>query len=249
MNEPYYMAYEKRYQAVFAAGVERWGHSPDDEILYNTLKAWVEENKLQGKSVIEYACGEGACGVILSELGCTYHGVDVSPSAIQKSETLLAAYPNATVEVLDMVKDCVTGQYDAALDCMGLHMLVADNDRQAYLQNAYDSLREDAPMLFFRESYRREGAYHGAVSSIEEWVQITGDDYTTPEARQVRNSNDGNIQEVLIPLLPARAKDRDGYMAEFEKVGFAVEKFMEMATSEEIVYSASIYVRKARNLT
>ena len=28
MNEPYYNAYEKRYQAVFSAGVKRWGHSP-----------------------------------------------------------------------------------------------------------------------------------------------------------------------------------------------------------------------------
>ena len=44
MNEPYYMAYEKRYHAVFSAGAERWGHSPDDEVLYNTLKSWVEEN-------------------------------------------------------------------------------------------------------------------------------------------------------------------------------------------------------------
>lgn len=65
--------------------MERWGHSPDDEILYNTLKTWVEENGLKGKKIIEYACGEGACGVILSELGCIYHGVDISPFAIEKS--------------------------------------------------------------------------------------------------------------------------------------------------------------------
>ena len=89
MNEPYYKAYEKRYQAVFSAGAERWGHSPDDAVLYNTLKSWVEENHLQGKSIIEYACGEGACGAILSELGCIYHGVDISPSAIEKSQKIL----------------------------------------------------------------------------------------------------------------------------------------------------------------
>ena len=40
MNEPYYKAYEKRYQAAFSAGAEHWGHSPDDEVLYNTLKSW-----------------------------------------------------------------------------------------------------------------------------------------------------------------------------------------------------------------
>ena len=42
MSEPYYAAYEKRYQAVYSAGVKRWGHSHDDEVLYNTLKHWVE---------------------------------------------------------------------------------------------------------------------------------------------------------------------------------------------------------------
>jgi hypothetical protein len=57
---PYYLAYESRYQKVFSAGIERWGHAPDDEVLFSTLKKWVEENQLQGKRVIEFACGEGA---------------------------------------------------------------------------------------------------------------------------------------------------------------------------------------------
>lgn len=100
MEEPYYLAYEKRYQAVFSAGAERWGHSPQNQVLYRTLKSWVEENHLQGKSIIEYACG-----VILSELGCIYHGVDISPSAIEKSRELLKEYPHATVEAMDMVKE------------------------------------------------------------------------------------------------------------------------------------------------
>jgi 2-polyprenyl-3-methyl-5-hydroxy-6-metoxy-1,4-benzoquinol methylase len=244
MNEPYYMAYEKRYQAVFSAGAERWGHSPHDEVLYHTLKSWVEENNLQGKSIIEYACGEGACGVILSELGCICHGVDISPSAIQKSRKLLEKYPNATVEVLDMVKDRVNGNFDAALDCMGFHMLITDNDRNSYLKNAYDSLKENAPMLFFRESYRKSGTYRGVVHTVEEWEQITGEDYRTPQSRKVRNSADGNMVEVFVPLVPARAKDMAGYVEEFENVGFVVEKFIEMDVSDAIPHSASIYVRK-----
>ena len=246
MKEPYYKAYEKRYQAAFSAGAERWGHSPDDEVLYNTLKAWVEENNLQGKTIIEYACGEGACGVILSELGCIYHGVDISPSAIEKAKKLLEKYPNATVEVLDMVKESVKEKYDAALDCMGLHMLVTDKDRELYLKNAYNSLKENSPMLFFRESYRKDRTYYGIVNSIEEWEQITGEDYKTLQSRQVKNSGDGGVVEVLVPLLPARAKDKNGYIEELEKVGFDVERFVEMNVSNAIPYSASIYVRKGK---
>ena len=246
MDEPYYMAYEKRYQAVFSAGVERWGHSPDDQVLYHILKDWVEENHLQGKTIIEYACGEGACGVILSQLGCVYHGVDISPSAIEKSKKLLKKYPNATVEILDMVKDSVKGKFDAALDCMEFHMLITDHDRNLYLQHVHDSLHENSPALFFRESYRAEGTYVGIVNSFDEWARITGNDYQTPLPRQAKNEKSGGLLEVMIPLVPARAKNRVQYIEEFEKNGFTVEKFMEMDASEAIHYAASIYVRKGK---
>lgn len=244
MKEQYYTAYEKRYQAVYSAGVERWGNSPEDEILCNTLKNWVEENDLKGKKIIEYACGEGACGVILSKLGCIYHGVDISPSAIKKSNKLLEEYPDAKCEVLDMVTERVKERYDAALDCMGLHMLVTDNDRKSYLKNVYNSLNAGAPMLLFRESYRKEGVYCGIVNSIEEWVKITGEDYITPQLRQVRNAKSGTNIDVLIPTLPARAKDKNGYVKEMEEVGFAVEKFVEMDVTNGIAYSTNIYIRK-----
>lgn len=244
MKEPYYLAYEKRYQAVFSAGAERWGHSPDDQVLYHTLKLWVEENHLQGKAVIEYACGEGACGVILSELGCIYHGVDIAPSAIEKSRELLKKYPNATVDILDMVKERVNGEFDAALDCMGFHMLVADSDREQYLNNVYHSLKDNAPMLFFRESYRREETYQGIVNTVDEWAEITGEDYQTPQLRPIRNGENGNIKEVSIPLLPARAKNKEQYIAEFEEAGFRIDHFVEMGASTAIPHSATIYVKK-----
>lgn len=246
MNEPYYMAYEKRYQAVFSAGAERWGHSPDDEVLYNTLKSWVEENDLQGKSIVEYACGEGACGVILSELGCIYHGVDISQSAVEKSSELLRNYPNATVELLDMVKERVNGKFDAALDCMGFHMLITDSDRELYLNNVYHSLKENAPMLFFRESYRRDETYPDAVNTFDEWAAITGEDYQTPQLRQIRIGEHGDLKEIYIPLLPARAKNKDQYIAEFEKAGFAMDLFVEMEASTAIPYSATMYLRKVK---
>jgi len=243
MSEPYYMAYEKRYQAVFAAGVSRWGHSPDDAMLTETLRQWVDDNNLRGKHIIEYACGEGACGVILSRLGCRYHGVDISPTAVEKAGEALREFPDATVEVLDMVKDTVSGNYDGALDCMGFHMLVTDSDRAAYLRNARDSLKDGAPMLFFRQSYRSDGdpkaVHKGEIHSLGEWEAVTGSDYSTPKLGRTATG-----AEVLIPLVLARANDREGYITEMERAGFTVENFVEMAESEAIRYAASIYVRK-----
>ena len=66
-------------------------------------------------------------------------------------------------------------------------------------------------MLFFRGSYRKAGTYHGPVNSVEEWAQITGDDYQTPQLRQVRNTNNGDLVTVRIPLVPAREKGKNQY--------------------------------------
>ena len=243
MNKPYYLAYEDRYRRVFEAGIELWGHSPDDEILVRTLAEWVEKNDLAGKTVAEFACGEGAAGVILSKLGVRYRGFDIAPSAIEKARERLRDFPDARVERLDMVKERagLPETFDAALDCMGFHMILTDADRDAYLANANAVLKPGAPMLFFRESYR-DNAYTGVVESFDHWKEITGDDYTTPQLRSYRDGADG--KDVWIPCVPARARNREGYCTEMERAGFAVEKFMGMEESSAILYSVSIYVRK-----
>jgi len=53
-------------------------------------------------------------------------------------------------------------KYDAALDMMGLYMLITDSDGKNYYKNAFSCLKSGAPMLFFREFYR-ESAYEGPV--------------------------------------------------------------------------------------
>jgi SAM-dependent methyltransferase len=242
-NEPYYLAYESRYKKVYEAGVERWGHAPTDETLVSTLTAWVTDNKLQSKRIIEFACGEGACREILSELGCIYHGVDIAPSAIEKSRKALERYPAATVSLLDMVNEQIAGRYDAAIDIMGFHMLVTDTDRNKYLQNAYNCLAPGAPMLFFRETYRKDApASNEKIESIEQWIAITGDDYHTPQIRTA--SQNGIKVEVNIPLVPARAKNKEGYIKELSHIGFMVDDFIEMDVNYQCPYSASIFVHK-----
>jgi hypothetical protein len=42
------------------------------EVLVAVLTAWVENNNLKGKKVLEFTCG-GACKDILTGLGCVYH--------------------------------------------------------------------------------------------------------------------------------------------------------------------------------
>ena len=240
-HEPYYLAYEHRYQKAYEAGMERWGHSPEDESLLEALTKWVDAHRLQGKRIIEFACGEGACGEILSRLGCVYHGVDIAPTGLETARRALAPWPDATVSLLDMVNDRIPGTYDAALDCMGFHMLVTDSDRQKYLRNAFSCLEPGAPMLFFRESYRRD-AYAGTVDSYEQWQAISGSDYAIP--RKMTSVHNGCGIEVDIPLVAARARRKSGYIKEMTDTGFVVDSFVKMKTDMQINSSASIYVHK-----
>jgi hypothetical protein len=240
-EKPYYLKYEDRYRKAYTAGAEHWGPFSDDEELVEVLAKWVAEHNLIGKKVIEFACGEGACGVILSRLGCVYHGVDIAPSAIEKARHGLQAFASASVEVLDMVHERISGCFDAALDVMGFHMLVTDEDRQKYLQNVMASLNGGSPMLFFRESYRADWI-EKSVGSYEEWKAITVSDYDKPEQRFVEHGN--TRVEVWVPLIPARAKNKEGYMTELSDAGFVIDKFVEMDANNKIAYAASMFVHK-----
>ncbi len=239
MSRPYYFAYEERYQKIHVLKT-LWGHSPQDEELRSILSRWVQTHNLSEKQIAEFACGEGGSGVILSELGCIWHGFDVAASAIECARSLTECFPDAYCEVRDLIRQSLpTETYDAALDVMGLHMLVTDADRKAYLQNLFNCLKRGAPALFVHESFRAD-AYEGNVSSIEEWAHITGLDFHTPQPRRIPYSD----EITLLPLLPARPKRRAGYITELESIGFIVEEFLEMGENEKCICSACICVRK-----
>lgn len=233
----YYEAYEKRYQAAYDAEIELWGNSEKDVVLAETIKKWVEDNGLRGKRVIEFACGEGSCGILLSELGVIYCSVDIAPTAIKKAKERLKRFSDARVEVFDMVKEAPKEKFDAALDVMGFHMIVTDSERKRYLENAYSCLNNHAPMLFFRENYSEE-AEENKVDSFADFQKLTGSDYVTPQKRMM------NGKEVFIPLLPARARGKDGYVTELEAAGFTVEAFERSKENGAMLNSADIYVRK-----
>lgn len=192
--------------------------------------------------MIDFACGEGAGGIILSELGCTYHGVDVAPSAIERAKRSLKDYPGATVSILDMVNGPITGIYDAAVDIMGLHMLIVDQDRENYLHNAFNCLKENAPMLFFWQSYGMD-AREDKVESMAQWLSITGADYVTPKIKTV--SQNGLDIEVNLPYVPGRARTKEGYAREMKDAGFVVENMVDMEANSQNPHSISLFVRKS----
>ena len=235
----YYKAYDERYKKVAAGGAGTWGTSENDAAVIATLEKWVDENSLSGKSVLQCACGEGSEGIILSKLGCLYRGTDVSLTAVGVARRRLEEYSGARIFFMDMVKNQIAGKYDGILDCQGLHMLVTDDDRRKYLENLYFALKDGASALFMRELYD-ENAFPGEVDSFEEWQKITGADYETPEERTVPGSD----KTVMLTRIPARSKSKDGYIKEFEAIGFKVESFDVENTPDGAPALATIKVRK-----
>lgn len=70
-NKPYYYAYENRYQKIFEAGIEHWGHTPDDEILFaalnQQLKSWFLLVPARANDRDGYTAEMQAAGFIVEE--------------------------------------------------------------------------------------------------------------------------------------------------------------------------------------
>lgn len=233
----YYERYEQRYQAAAQAGIETWGHAGNETDLKSALTEWAEIYHLPGKSVAEFACGEGGSGVILASLGCQYTGIDISPTAAKKARDRLQFFDYARVYCMDLTQETPPGPFDAVLDVMGLHMLVVDQDRNRYLQKAWECMRPGAPLLLFKESFREE-ATETPIDSIEEWNALTGMDYETPQKRQWAG------KEIYLPTLPARARTQAGYQTELEQNGFIIDRFSITEVYDGIPFSCAIYAHK-----
>ena len=241
----YYKKYEQRYQAVYAAGADLWGYTPDNADLKQIITDFVTAHKLPGKTVLELCCGEGSSGVILSELGCKYHGVDVAPSALETAKHQLAPYPEASVALVDLTADPIPGQYDAAFDSMGFHMLLTDRDRAAYLKNVYNALKPGAPFLLFRQTYV-EDAYEGPVSSYDQWMEIVGGGFDGAVQKYAKKTTDHGTKKVpvMIPRMPGRGRSETGYRNEFEAAGFTVDDFQVECGWNGVRPFASIWLHK-----
>lgn len=85
-----------------------------------------------------------------------YHGFDISPTVAEKAKEALRDYKNATVAVLDMVKETVSEQYDAALDCMGFHMLVTDMERAGFHVEKFMEMDPSSAIQYSASIYVRK---------------------------------------------------------------------------------------------
>jgi len=96
-------------------------------------------------------------------------------------------------------------------------------------------------MLFFREM-SGEGSIDSFVETYDEWLEVSGHDYTVPKLLNFRK--DGKQFQIETPCVPGRSKTKAGYIGEIENAGFTVDSVVDMPPSNKCPESVSIYVSK-----
>lgn len=220
-GKAYYTAYDKRYRAVYAQGVEYWSAFPEESAaVKRDVRRFLSEANVQpGARVIEFGCGEGFVGALVAGMGYSYTGVDIAESAIAKARARLAEFGDRVrLHVADILNRAAfsDASFDAGLDVSCLHMLVVDADRRRYLREAHRLLKPGAPMLFCQECCRPDATAE-VVESYEQWLRLSREDVDTPEPRDAWHN--GHPTTVHLPRIAGRSRSTDQYRTEVEAAG------------------------------
>lgn len=195
--------------------------------------------------VLEPGCGEGRFAVESLARGFDYVGIDLAPSALARARERVDAFQKDAVGVQLLCRDVTElsflepASFDLAIDIGLLHMLVADCDRRRYLDGLRRALREGGLVLFIEAC--SEGAYDGPVETYEDYMRVFAPGLVTDEERIAYN--DGREVTIKLDRLPARPRDRKGYVRELCDHGFRVLDFTNLETNCGRIIARATFTR------
>ena len=126
-SRPYYSAYDDRYRQIHSQNLQ-WFYDDPTPIVKETIEEFgiTREQKL-----LELGCGEGRDAFPLLEQGFRLLATDISPAAVDFSRKKRPEFAENFA-----VLDCVAGSLDEKFDFIYavavVHMLVPDEDRNAF---------------------------------------------------------------------------------------------------------------------
>lgn len=142
MAKKYYEAYEDRYKTAHAKGVS-WLSDQSSPIVLDTIKKY----KLnQTDAMLEIGCGEGRDAKAVLDSGYHLLATDISAEAVAYCKKMMPSYESC-FEVLDCINDRHEGKYDFIYSVAVVHMLVLNDDREAFYKFLYEHLTEDGIAL------------------------------------------------------------------------------------------------------
>ncbi len=123
----YYQAYDERYKTAHAQGVS-WASTQCTPIVLATIQKY---GLAPGSAMLEIGCGEGRDAKAVLDGGYTLLATDISAEAIAYCRKKMPAY-QAHFQVLDCINAQHAAKYDFIFSVAVIHMLVLDEDRNAF---------------------------------------------------------------------------------------------------------------------
>lgn len=142
MQRKYYEAYNDRYRQIHQQRLQ-WSSEVPSGIVIETLQSF---SVAPSGALLEIGCGEGRDASLLLERGYNLLATDVSPEAIAYCQAKFPRFADR-FQVLDCVGGKLDRQFDFIYAVAVIHMLVLDEDRNAFYRFIREHLRPDGIAL------------------------------------------------------------------------------------------------------
>ena len=123
----YYEAYEDRYKTAHEKGVS-WSSDQCTPIVLETIRKYISDPETP---MLEIGCGEGRDAKAVLEKGYRLLATDISPEAVAYCKAHIPARSGGFA-VLDCVRGEHPDKYGFIYAVAVIHMLVLDEDRNAF---------------------------------------------------------------------------------------------------------------------
>lgn len=141
-NKKYYAAYEERYKTAHQNGVS-WSSDQSSPIVMEVIKKYnIETNH----RLLEIGCGEGRDSKTVLEKGYKLMATDISNEAIRYCKSVIPKFEKH-FSMLDCLSDNLDETFDFIYGIAVIHMLVLDEDRDAFYQFIYRHLKSSGLAL------------------------------------------------------------------------------------------------------
>lgn len=141
-EKKYYEAYDERYKTAHKQGI-RWFGNDSSPIVAEVIEKYHISKEMD---LLEIGCGEGRDAQPLLESGFELLATDVSPEVITYCKNMLPTYEDK-FQVLDCVRDSLDKRFDFIYAMAVLHMLVLDEDRDAFYRFILKHLKNNGIAL------------------------------------------------------------------------------------------------------
>ena len=218
------MELERRLRAQWTESVQDWIET-DQAVRTGMLDSWMLDalGDVSGKSVIDIGCGEGRFCRLLSELGATVTGVDLTEALIERASIVGSTRETYLVGDAEKLEGVAVESFDLAVSYI---VLVDLMDYHRSIREAYRVLRPGGRFIVCNVHPMRSAPinFSGWIRDYDKKLFYPVDNYTEEGPREFMwwGRQFINMHRTL-----------SSYVSAFLDAGFVLEALQEPVPSEE----------------